>query len=415
VEIINGPISNPATKDDPLRGTSPISVGHVLTKADQITSKTLKTIDFVQDFIDTNEREIHAGVAELKALTLEAKDILGRTMGNVDALLGRVDKLTKAAEGDIAQTLAGLRTFAEEINADREEIASLIQDVTDDLDQLVTRSTPAIEESVGNFQEVSEDLRASTRRVGQHIEDLNKSISQLVTQLSRITASSDQKLQKGLDDFGSSAAALNEIADRVDGLVAEIESGRGTLGKLIADEDGYSQIGEAIVAGKRAADDVSTTTRNLNHKLEFFGAIDTRKSYELTYNRLSRSLQNQFTFSLARPQGQMSNPSPYFYLAGLSVRESKLTSDLQVGRKFGDMMARVGSIRSKAGMGLDYWPFSGRVGISLEGIDITDKQPELDLSVAIRLLSSLYFIFGAEDLTGSEVGFNFGLRAVSGN
>jgi phospholipid/cholesterol/gamma-HCH transport system substrate-binding protein len=321
VEIINGPVSNPATEDDPLRGASPISIGHVLTKADQITSRTLKTIDFVQDFISKIEKEIHAGVAELKSLILEARNILGKTMGNVDAILGRVDRLTKSAEGDIAQAASGLRTFTEEINADRQEITSLIQDVTKGLDQLVNRNTPAIETSVGNLQKISEDLRTSTRRTVQHIEDLDKSISQLVTQLSQITASSDQKLQGSLDDFGRSVATFNEVADRVGGLVAEIERGQGTLGKLITDEDGYKRFDSTMAAGERAAEDVSEATRNLNHKLRFFSVVDTRKGYEVTYDHLSRSLQNQFMFSFARPQGQESNPSPYFYVAGLSVRE----------------------------------------------------------------------------------------------
>jgi len=405
IEIINGPAVNPETRDDPLRGTNPISIGNVLTKADQITSKTLRTIDFVQDFINRNEREIHAGVAELKDSILEAKDILRKTMGNVDVLLARADRLTKAAEGDVSETMASLKTFAEKLNSDREEISSIIQNVTDDLDQLLTRITPTIEDSVGNLREASEDLRVSTEEASQRIADLSESASQLMARLGEITNSSDQKLQKGLDDFGRSAAALNELADRINGLVTEIENGQGTLGKLITDEGGYRQFDETMAAGRRAVQDVSDITRNINRKLRFFEAIHTRKEYELSYDRLSSSLQNQLKFSLTGFE-------PNFYAAGVSVREDKLAYDLQVGRRFGYFTPWVGSIRSKSSIGLDYWPFSKHLGISLEAIDVTDRQPEWDLDVVLRLFGGWYFVLGARDLAGSEVGLNFGLRTV---
>ena len=411
IEIINGPASNPVTKDEHLRGASPISIGYVLTRADEITSKTLKTIDFVQNFIDTNEREIHDGVVELKNFILEAKNRLKTTMDDVDVLLARVNGLTEPTEGDVSQMIASLKTFAEKLNSDREEISSIIQNVTDDLDQLLARTTPAIEDSVGNFQKVSEDLRVSTGKANQHIADLSESASQLMAQLGEITTASDQRLQKGLDDFGRSAAALNELTDRINGLVTGIENGQGTLGKLITDEEGYKRFDETIAAGKRAAEDVSDVTHRLSKKLRFFDAINMSKEYELSYDRLSRSLQNQFMLSFTRS-------NPYFYIAGLSVREDDLTYDLQVGRKFGALMARVGSIRSKAGIGIDYWPFSKRLGISLEGIDITDSNPEVDLDVAVRLFGGWYFIFGAEDLAGSDIddiGFNLGFRTVFGN
>ncbi len=160
-----------------------------------------------------------------------------------------------------------------------------------------------------------------------------------------------------------------------------------------------------MAAGKLAVQDVSDITRNINRKLRFFEAIHTRKEYELSYDRLSSSLQNQLKFSLTGFE-------PNLYAAGVSVREDKLAYDLQVGRRFGDFTPWVGSIRSKSSIGLDYWPFSKHLGISLEAIDVTDRQPEWDMDVVLRLFGGWYFVFGARDLAGSEVGLNFGLRTV---
>lgn len=404
IEIINGPIGNPETKDDPLQGTSPTSIGYVLTKADEIAGKTVKTIDFIRNFIDTNEKEIHAGGAELKGLILSAKESLRKTMSDVDVLLTRANKLTEATESDIRQTTANLKTFTKGLNSDREEISSLIRNVTNDLDQLLARSAPAIEGSAGNFQKASENLLYSAGEASKHIADLGKSASQLMAKLSEITTSSDQKLQKELDDLGSAVANLNELSDRINKLVAKIEGGQGTLGKLITDESGYKKFDETMAAGKRAVEGVSNITDRLSGTLRFFDFIDMNKEYELSYDNLSRSLQNRFTLSLA-------GSDPNLYMAGLSLKD-KPAYDLQVGRRFGDLMARVGAIRSKSSIGLDYWLFSNRLSTSLEVIDVIDRHPTVDLDVAVRLFSSWYFILGARDLASSRIGFNIGIRTV---
>jgi len=403
IEILNGPVEKPITQDKPLKGIDPVSIGHVLMKANEITDKTLKTMDFLQSFISTNEKEIHASVVELKKLLAESRDSFKRTMSNADTALARINGLTGQTKGNIAQTAANLNAFTESLNTDRAQISSSIQDLTDGLNQLVTRTAPAIETSLENLQKATEDLPASTESVNQHVAELSKSASQLMAKLDDMATSSDQKLQKSLDDFGESAATLTGMVDRINELVEEIGSGQGTLGKLITDDGGYEQFSETMSASKHAAEDISNITRSLDGKIRFFDTISTKKGYELSYNSLSDSLQNQFTLS-------STHLDLYFYLAGLSVRKGKLTYNLQAGRKFGNLTARVGSIRSKVGVGLDYWQFSRRVGISLEGLDVTSGHPELDLKVAVRMVGGWYFIFGAENLTNFDTSFNFGFR-----
>jgi len=408
IEIINGPLGNPPANEDDLRGISPISVGHVLAKANEISDRTLKVIDSVDSFVNTNEKAISDGAVELKDFIVQAKGMFKRTMDNLDVLVARVNKLTGTAGNDVEKAMTSFQAFADGLNTDRERISSIVEDIAEELDQLIAQTAPTIEESAGNFQKTSEDLRSSVKNVNQHIDDLNSSISQLIEQFGDIADSSNLKLQEGLDEFNNSAAALNEIADKIDGIMAEIESGNGTLGKLITDDGGYKRLDEMMVAGKNAVEDVSDVTDRLNNKLRFFDKISVWKGYQLSYNRPSRGLQNRFMFSLA-------HSDLYSYMTGLSVREDKATYDLQIGRKFGDLMVRAGAIRSKAGIGLEYWPFSRRVGVSLEGIDITDKNPELDMDIAVKFWSDWYFIFGAEDLAGDEIGLNFGVRGVFGD
>jgi phospholipid/cholesterol/gamma-HCH transport system substrate-binding protein len=405
IEIINGPAGNPVTTEHTLKGINPISVGQVMMKANEITEKTLNTIDFMQEFISTNEREIQAGAVKLRDFTIEARDMLRETSDNVNVLLTRINRLAETTEGDIDETMKSLKTFAVEIQKDRENLVTQIEEVMEDIEHILADTKPVIKESSGNIQQVSGELLTSTRKANQYISDLNESLSQLLEQLGDITDYSDEKLQEGLENFVKSSDDLKEISGKIDSLVTQIESGQGTLGKLITEEDGYEDLAEAITAGRSAVEDLSRATRSIDRRLKFFENIHTAKQYELSYDRSSGSLQNQFKISLPRFE-------PYYYAAGLSVREDKLVYDLQLGRRFGDFIPWVGSIRSKSSIGLDYWPFADRFGISLQSVDVIDKEPEWDLDFALKLYGGWYFILGARDLAGSEIGLNFGLRAV---
>lgn len=408
IEILNGPIENPESKDNPLIGFDPLSVGHVLSRADEIADRTLKTIDFIQEFVSINEKKIQGGANELRDFALETRSMLKHTIDNLDVFLNRINSLTQTAQSDIGDTISNLKVLTKGLNSDREKVSFLIENTTDKLNRLIIDSSSAVDESVANFRELSADLRTSTTKASKHIESLNESLSSFISQLSVATVTGNQKLQNALDELNKSAVSLNETINRIEEIVSRVEKGQGSLGKLVTDEKGYQELNSTMAAGKRMIGEVNSITSNVYRKMEFFDNFGSSREYGLGYNHPSRTMDAQFRFSLFRL-------SPYFYMAGLSMREDNLSYDLQIGRRLGPLMARAGAINSKAGLGLDLWPFSKQLGISLEGTDISNKKPQLDLDIALRLMGDWYLTFGASDMIKSDRGFSLGLKAISGD
>ena len=97
IEITNGPLENPLADEDNLKGITPISAGHILAHANELTEKAISTIDSVQSFVSTNEMPVHDGAVELKNFITQARGMLKKTVDNVDALLAEVNKLTGAS------------------------------------------------------------------------------------------------------------------------------------------------------------------------------------------------------------------------------------------------------------------------------------------------------------------------------
>lgn len=408
IEILNGPIENPPSKDDPLIGLDPISVGHVMVRTEEIADKTLKTIDFIQEFVEINGKKVQTGAGDLRDFAIETREMLRKTLNNMDSLMTNINCLTETAEADIGETITNLKTLTQGLNSDREKVSSLIENTTGKLDTLITNSSSAVDESVENFQKLSVDLRDSTAKASQIISGLSESLSSLIAQLKDATGSGTNKIQKGLDEIDKSAKLLNSTIMRIDRLLSKIENGEGTLGKFVSEDTGYQQFNSAINAGKQTVNEINSVVSNVNRKLQFFDEFGNTREYGIDYDHQSQTLEAQFKLSLFRI-------SPYYYLAGLSMREDNLNYDLQIGRRFGPLIARAGAISSKAGVGIDYWPISRRLGFSLEGTDITEKRPRLDMDVAIRMLGDWYFSLGTEDFTSSDRSFKFGIKAISGD
>ncbi len=407
LEIINGPLENPPTQDKLLKGTSPTSIGDILLKVGNITDKATKILDSVQSIVDKNESEIQSGVSKIKDFANETKKTLDITVENVNALLVKLNRLGEGKDKDLDQIISDLKIFVNDINKDRKRIIPKVESLANDIESLLSETSPNLKGSLQDFNEVSKELRSSTKKISGYIEDLSASVSSFARDFGVNAESANQKLQKSLDDLARSGTELNLALDKFNKLVDRVENGEGTLGRLVKDESIYENLDSTLAGSRKAIENLNTTAYNLDQKIKSLANLDSNWIYKIGYSSLSQSLQGDLAFKFASSE-------PYFYTAGLSVIRNNVTHNLQVGRNFGNVSARIGSMRSKASVGLDYRLFSNRASISLEGINITDNEPRIDVNAAIRVRSfrDWYFIFGAEDLTGPEIGFNFGFKGI---
>ncbi|HGE71423.1 TPA: MCE family protein [Candidatus Poribacteria bacterium] len=405
IEIINGPLTNKLTNDDPLIGTSPPSIGDILIQVNDIAKRSSDALNLAKNAIIANQDNVRSSIKDAREFIGETKDIVKKTINDLNILLANINKITGGKETDVAQTITELKKLVTELNKDRSRILPAVQSMTESINSIINVSSPIVAGSLENLRKSSEEVNALTKKIDGYVDDLNKSISELMTQVDGIADSSDQKLQKALIDFNRASALLNNVLDRADYIIEEVEKGNGTLGKLVKSEDSYKQINETIAVSKSAIGKVNDATDRINKKLNYFDGIDMRAEYQLGYNSLSESLQNKVNFSIL-PK------SPYTYTAGLFMKGNDVKYDILAGRRFGNLTIRGGFIKSKAGLGLDYWLIPNRAGLSIDGVGITHREPEVDVDASVRVFRDWYLLFGAEDITSSEPGINVGIKAV---
>jgi len=420
IEIVNGPNVNVVTKDDPLLGISPTSIGNILIKANEAAQKAAETLMVVKSVIDNNKDEVQSGINEVRKFISDTSNIMERTLQNIDIMMTRINKLTDFKDGDITQTITEIKTFVTEINKERERVTPLIRSVSDNLDQIVSKASPNVNSSLENLKKSSEDMRALTTKLDKDVAGMTDSVSKIVSQISNTTENGNEKLQKALVDLGRASALMNNILDRADYIVSEVEKGNGTIGKLVKSDEGYKQINDVMVVSKKAIDNVDKTFDNVNKavsnfnkttkdldrwRLQLFGDINSVGEYELSYNRLSGVLQNQLRLSILPV-------APYTYIGGLYMKGDDIKYDLQAGRRFNNLTVRGGFIRSMAGLGLDYWIIPNRALISLEGVNITTKEPEIGFDASLRVFRNWYLMLGADAINVNKSGLSAGIKAI---
>ncbi len=207
---------------------------------------------------------------------------------------------------------------------------------------------------------------------------------------------------------------LSSTVESASAIVRKIEGGEGTLGKIIMDEEVYEEMSGALSSTKDAAEKVG----------EFTGKMDKLQTYVglcAGYNR-----ENEQVLSKVYLRFEPC-PSKLYLLGGTALTgsgtewdtsdEADIELDLQVGKRFcgNKLTGRVGLFESRAGAGLDY-AFNERLSMTVEGRDVWTKEKDegiepflLRAHLQCRLWRGLYINLGADNIL-DEPGLNAGIR-----
>jgi phospholipid/cholesterol/gamma-HCH transport system substrate-binding protein len=122
----------------------------------------------------------------------------------------------------------------------------------------------------GRLERAIDDFSATTTQLRSVIEENRKLIRTSVTDLSAsahtaksLTTDREVQLRKAVDDFSSAAAKLDQLSGRLDSLRAtvqsvasRVDSGQGSLGKLVRDEQLYTEVKSSAASIRALIDDI---------------------------------------------------------------------------------------------------------------------------------------------------------------
>lgn len=303
-------------------------------------------------------------------------------------------------------------------------IVDNVKIITDDLRILVSNNKGNVDSALANLKEFSATM------------------TKLVDRVDRLVASNSENVTQGIANIRDISKKLEKTADNLNEITGKIESGKGTIGKLVQSEETHENLNEAL---KGVKEGVASLTKAMGRVEKTHFDMGFRAEYLSTNQTLSSGGggKGYFTLDIQPPD------SPRFYRLELSTQprgrrvdtsnlyevtfpdghtevftvnrtefKDELAISAMVGWKWNSLTLRGGLIESRGGGGIDFATLRNRLRFSADMWDFnrpSDFAPHTKVSTRFYFSPSVYVTGGWDDFLNKSrhsdsVFFGAGLR-----
>lgn len=323
---------------------------------------------------------------------LRTRGFLGETYveiipGDPDLpILKKGDRIRFSARtGDINSLVSQFNSIAEDIKHVTSSLRGMVGD-----DQ-----TYPINRVIGNLEEFTNAIKEITLRNENNVDRITSNLAAMTEQLREIIA-------RGKAD-------VEESVERIASITRKIDEGKGTVGRLINDEETVDKLNEAV--------------DNLNQTLGGFRRLEMEIGYHAEYLAQTEDFKHYVDVVLkptpdkALMLGLVTDPDPRashverttditvndntttVTTETATIDREKLRFSVQLAKKFYDFTVRGGLIESTGGFGFDY--DKGPLGVHFSAFDFSTRfgeRPHLKAGADLNLTRNIYLTGGADDI-----------------
>ena len=350
----------PANLDEIIRKVSMISED--LKNFTNTLSQTLGTEEGRKALADIirNTRET---TEVLRAVVTGNEERLNRILVNVDTLSMDLKEISSANKEDLRVTIANLRSFSETLKTEAPGLARKLQEMSE-------RVSGVVGENRENIRVSMENLRSASAKLDNTLESAGK-------------------------------------------VMARIERGEGTIGKLVSDNTTITKIDDALGGINRYIQRREALRTFLDYRLEYQVEPSEYKHY--VNLRLQPSADKYYLLGVVDdPRGKFeSSDTTTTTTPGGTVRtqQEKFSDDLtltaMVAKRFSALTVRGGVMESTGGVGLDYHLMKDRLSISVDAFDFSreDQPPHLKVFGTYDIVKNFFITGGMDDILNDDTNF----------
>lgn len=322
---------------------------------------------------------------------LGSKHIALGDAGTTSEKLKSGDPLTTVASAD---SMAGVLSEVGKVAKSLNEVAQAIKDATIN----GTTETP-IGRIVSNIETLTSDLAdvssTNKNRINSIIEKLDGIAGTLESVLGE---GSRQRVNEAFDNAYSGLAKFDESLENVRSITEKIDSGEGTVGRLINDEETIDGINEVVENLNNILGGASRLRTSFDYHSEYLTSegdiisfIGVRlqpgadRYYELALT------QDPFGFDTTKTIKRTGTENDDF--EEVVTNKDKIRITALFAKNFYDFTFKGGLIQSTGGFGVDYTAMNKKLRLSAEVFDFSDDA-NLRMFARYNVYNGLYFIGG---------------------
>jgi phospholipid/cholesterol/gamma-HCH transport system substrate-binding protein len=369
-----------------------------------------------------------------------------------------------ASLGDVTRDIQAVTTSLKGLLASDEvgsikEIIRSINEIALGLNRTIERAGGRLDHILGDVEVLSGDLRGLARGEQKNIEAIVRNIQTFTEQANRVMATLDKVVGSGEGELKDSVASVKATLDslqktlaraddalktaqlavedgrgaigrvdgtvrRVDNLLAGVEKGEGTFGKLMKDDGVATKLDKTVADINALIAPLSEmrTHVHLREELHYApGAATTSpvQAKSVVQLRLSTKPDKYYGLELvSEPRGRIKRQKvvtirtpPAANEVPQQVEQTTVTTDdlmfsAYLAKRFGPANLRVGLIESTGGGGVDLFALQDKLRLSVDAFDWSNPEarfPRLRVSANGHFADHLFLGIGVDDALNAHV------------
>lgn len=387
--------------DKGLFGGGDYNVNVVLDSAEGLTLKTPVEVAGIQvgyiEKLDLQDgRRARADLRIDNRVTLGADAVAQvRTKG----FLGETYVELKPGDPALGTISEGGQIKATNPYVDLGQIASDVKEITDSLKKMVADET-------GPVNRVLKNMEVFTKKLSEITVQNQESVNAIVANLRNFSSDLQEVMSDRKESLKDTMARLNSITRKVD-------EGRGTVGRLINDEEIADNINEAARGVSEAVGGINRFQFEVGYHVEYLGNTGDFKNYVGV--ALKPRPDKYFLLEFVVDP----NPSPVQKVTTTDITtggstttvttdervvdKDKILISAQLAKEFHNFTFRGGVIESRGGVGVDY--NYGPLGVQFSAFDFrtdNNQRPHLKAMGTLNVTPNFFILSGLDDFLSKE-------------
>lgn len=316
-------------------------------------------------------------ITNLAKLSEDLQSVVGGNKERLNSIILNVDKAAALIQSMLAENRENLRGTMESANKTAKSLSDKAPELLAHLD----------EAAIG-IRDMLAENRENVKLGISNIKDAGGNINQVVVD-------NRENFKLAMENLKTSSEKLDKIMDNVKQISGKLEKGEGTIGRLIQDEEVYTNLNQTLESTNSLAKKVEHLKIGLGARME--RQTDAQRSKGYFSIRIKPREDKYYMIELSE---DVRRP--------LSVRNqlNAVLYTFYIAKRYGNITMKAGLIESSAGVGTDLHGWDDKLELSMEaynfsGYDINSPNPQVKVTGKYYPQKYLYVYLGGDELFNS--------------
>jgi len=304
---------------------------------------------------------------------------------------------------DVRATTASLRTVLQGNEQRFGRIVANIDRLSADLSDISATNKEDVRATIANLRAFSDTLKNETPGLVAKLEEMSERVSGVV-------GDNRENLKESIQNFKTASARLDNTLDAAGKVMAKIDRGEGTLGKLVNDNAVHTSLTDSLDGISRYVRKYDALRMTLVPWVEY--QTDTSDWKYYLNLKIQPTADKYYLLGVVNdPRGKRTETNYYVSVGGnppVQTQEVKFEDKWKfnalLAKRFSGVTLRGGIMESAGGFGLEYDVVKDRFSVGADIFDFNrpDNRAHLKLYGNYDIVKNLFITGGADDFLNRD-------------